>query len=427
MIPVAFWTFRLMIGVGMLAAGVAAVLPLDAPAAAARRRPPPACSAALLPLIPLLPAAANTFGWIFTETARQPWLAFGISKVADGISPGLTRAEVLASLVGFTVVYGVLAVVWFRLVRHLSRQPLAPARPPDTAARRARPRLLRSVAMITFWFALVVLAWVLFFVLEGFDFGVGLLGPLLGRDDHERGAAVRTVGPFWDGNEVWLVAAIGVTFAAFPDWYAALLVRPLPADGRAAAAARRARGGPGVPRQGRRRTLAPPLRRGAGRRSSAGIVLLWGAVLAVFVHGLALGADGEVTGTGLSRSLAPLLTPAAGLGALAALLAAAAARRDVPRPAHHRPGPPPRPRAWRRRLGHRRRGRAGRRRHRHRLPARPGRRGARRSAPGLLARHGREALAFAGDGARRGRRGGGGLHRARRRWCCAARSTRRGR
>src|SRR3954469_1988661 len=77
--------------------------------------------------------------------------------------------------------------------------------------------------MITVWFALIVLCWVLFFVLEGFDFGVGLLAPLLGRDDHERSAAIGTVGPFWDGNEVWLVAAIGVTFAAFPAWYAAML------------------------------------------------------------------------------------------------------------------------------------------------------------------------------------------------------------
>src|SRR5690349_3351832 len=77
--------------------------------------------------------------------------------------------------------------------------------------------------MITFWFAILVLAWVLYFVLEGFDFGVGVLAPLLGRDEHERGAAIRTIGPFWDGNEVWLVAAIGVTFAAFPDWYAGLL------------------------------------------------------------------------------------------------------------------------------------------------------------------------------------------------------------
>ena len=72
------------------------------------------------------------------------------------------------------------------------------------------------------WFGAAVLAWVLFFVLEGFDFGVGFLGPLLGRTDAERGAAVRTVGPVWDGNEVWLLTAGGATFAAFPLWYASL-------------------------------------------------------------------------------------------------------------------------------------------------------------------------------------------------------------
>ncbi len=122
MIPVAFWTFRLMIGAGMLAAAVALAYLWST----RRGRPPHRLFARFLPLIPLLPAAANTFGWIFTETARQPWIAFGISRVADGLSPGLTRGEVLASLLGFVLVYGALAVVWLRVVRHLARQPLAP-------------------------------------------------------------------------------------------------------------------------------------------------------------------------------------------------------------------------------------------------------------------------------------------------------------
>jgi cytochrome d ubiquinol oxidase subunit I len=126
MVPVAFWSFRLMIGAGMLAAAVAAYYLWRT----RRNREAPRWLLRWLPLIPILPAAANTIGWIFTETARQPWLAFGISKVADGISPGLTSAEVLASLCGFALVYGIVAVVWFRLVRHLSRQPLAP---PDAA------------------------------------------------------------------------------------------------------------------------------------------------------------------------------------------------------------------------------------------------------------------------------------------------------
>jgi cytochrome d ubiquinol oxidase subunit I len=130
MIPVAYWSFRLMIGIGMLAALLALLyLWFTRTGRTAPRR-----LTRWLPLIPLLPAAANTFGWIFTETARQPWLAFGISTVADGISPGLTRAEVITSLTGFTVVYGVLAVVWLRLVRHLSRQPLAPAAAAPEAA-----------------------------------------------------------------------------------------------------------------------------------------------------------------------------------------------------------------------------------------------------------------------------------------------------
>ncbi|GAA3347949.1 cytochrome ubiquinol oxidase subunit I [Amorphoplanes nipponensis] len=121
MIPVAFWSFRLMIGIGMLAAAVAAYYLWSTRG----NRPAHRLLVRFLPLIPILPAAANTFGWVFTETARQPWLAFGISRVADGISPGLTRAEVLVSLIGFAVVYGILAAVWLRLIRHLSRQPLA--------------------------------------------------------------------------------------------------------------------------------------------------------------------------------------------------------------------------------------------------------------------------------------------------------------
>jgi cytochrome bd ubiquinol oxidase subunit I len=133
-LPLAFWGFRLMIGAGMLAAAIAAVYLWRT----RRGAPAPEWLTRWLPLIPVLPAAANTFGWIFTETARQPWIAFGISTVADGVSPGLTAAEVLASLTGFTLVYGILAVVWFRLVRHLSRQPLAPV-PADVAVAEPAP------------------------------------------------------------------------------------------------------------------------------------------------------------------------------------------------------------------------------------------------------------------------------------------------
>jgi cytochrome bd ubiquinol oxidase subunit II len=75
----------------------------------------------------------------------------------------------------------------------------------------------------TTWFVAVAALWTGYFVLEGFDFGVGLLLPLLGRDDRQRRVLINTIGPVWDGNEVWAITAVGATFAAFPHWYASLL------------------------------------------------------------------------------------------------------------------------------------------------------------------------------------------------------------
>jgi cytochrome d ubiquinol oxidase subunit II len=76
--------------------------------------------------------------------------------------------------------------------------------------------------LTTVWFALIALLWAGYFLLEGFDFGVGILLPVLGRDDRERRLLINTIGPVWDGNEVWLIVAGGATFAAFPEWYATL-------------------------------------------------------------------------------------------------------------------------------------------------------------------------------------------------------------
>ena len=73
-----------------------------------------------------------------------------------------------------------------------------------------------------FWFVIIAILWAGYFVLEGFDFGIGMLLPVLGRDDLDRRVLINTVGPVWDGNEVWLLVAGGATFAAFPDWYATL-------------------------------------------------------------------------------------------------------------------------------------------------------------------------------------------------------------
>ena len=76
--------------------------------------------------------------------------------------------------------------------------------------------------LTTVWFVLIAVLWTGYFVLEGFDFGVGMLLPVVGKNEAERRTVVTTLGPLWDGNEVWLITAGGVTFAAFPMVYAVM-------------------------------------------------------------------------------------------------------------------------------------------------------------------------------------------------------------
>src|SRR6516165_5523651 len=74
----------------------------------------------------------------------------------------------------------------------------------------------------TIWFIIVVVLWIGFFVLEGFDFGVGMLHRFVGKDETGQRVVVNTIGPWWDGNEVWLIVAGASMFAAFPTWYATM-------------------------------------------------------------------------------------------------------------------------------------------------------------------------------------------------------------
>ncbi|GAA2760413.1 cytochrome ubiquinol oxidase subunit I [Actinopolymorpha rutila] len=125
-VPVTYWSFRLMIGFGLLAAFLALVglLVLRKPGLLANRWVP---RVALT--VPFLPLLANSFGWLFTEGGRQPWLAYGLFQTADGASPGTAAWQVAVSLAAFTVVYGVLAVVELGLLRRVARQ--VPDLPPD--------------------------------------------------------------------------------------------------------------------------------------------------------------------------------------------------------------------------------------------------------------------------------------------------------
>ena len=78
------------------------------------------------------------------------------------------------------------------------------------------------MTLVSFWFLVIAVVWTGFFVLEGFDFGVGMLHAVVGRDEPGRRAAINTIGPLWDGNEVWLIVAGAAMFAAFPGWYATM-------------------------------------------------------------------------------------------------------------------------------------------------------------------------------------------------------------
>lgn len=93
---------------------------------------------------------------------------------------------------------------------------------PTTPNYRSRTERTSDMELTTVWFILITVLFVGYFVLEGFDFGVGMLLPVIGKNEAERRAIVTTLGPVWDGNEVWLLVGGGALFAAFPEWYATL-------------------------------------------------------------------------------------------------------------------------------------------------------------------------------------------------------------
>jgi cytochrome bd ubiquinol oxidase subunit I len=130
-IPLTYWSFRLMIGLGLAGAAAAAWI-----LAATRRQRTPGGRAILgtALVLPFLPLFANSFGWIFTEAGRQPWAVFGLMTTDRAVSPGVSTFEVLTSLTLLTLVYGLLAVVEVRLLLTYIRRgadPIDPTPPTD--------------------------------------------------------------------------------------------------------------------------------------------------------------------------------------------------------------------------------------------------------------------------------------------------------
>jgi cytochrome d ubiquinol oxidase subunit II len=165
-----------------------------------------------------------------------------------------------------------------------------------------------------FWFLLIGVLWAGYFLLEGFDFGVGMLLPFLPRDERERGVMFQTIGPVWDGNEVWLVVAGGATFAAFPAWYATmfsgfyvalllvlffLIIRV-------------------VSFEWREKSESPRWRATwmwANTVGSFGAALIWGIGLSSLLYGLPIDSKGDFTG-----SLVDLINPYTVTAGLAVVL-----------------------------------------------------------------------------------------------------------
>jgi cytochrome bd ubiquinol oxidase subunit II len=147
-----------------------------------------------------------------------------------------------------------------------------------------------------FWFLLIAVLWGGYFVLEGFDFGVGMLLPFVGRNARDRATMLETIGPVWDGNEVWLVVAAGATFAAFPAWYAtmfsgfylALLLILVLLIARV------------VSFEWREKSESPRWRSvwfGANAVASFGAPFLWGVALSTLLNGVPLNSDGDFAGS----------------------------------------------------------------------------------------------------------------------------------
>ena len=132
-IPTTYWTFRLMVGLGMAGAAVSlAVLWLTRRG----RSPSPRWLAYAAVATPFLPLFANSFGWIFTEVGRQPWVVFGLMTTASGVSPGVSMGEVITSMTVFTLLYGALAVVEVKLFLHYVRKGAEPFEQPQQPADR---------------------------------------------------------------------------------------------------------------------------------------------------------------------------------------------------------------------------------------------------------------------------------------------------
>ena len=147
-----------------------------------------------------VPFVATSFGWLLTELGRQPWIVQGLLKTSSANSPAVGTTWLAISLAVFVSLYIVLGVldIWL-MRRYAGRDPCEPGQQTPRGFAGTGGGLLMDLENL--WFVLIVVLWSGYFLLEGFDFGVGMLLPFLPRDDDERDAMFASIGPVWDGNE----------------------------------------------------------------------------------------------------------------------------------------------------------------------------------------------------------------------------------
>jgi hypothetical protein len=229
------------------------------------------------------PWMAIECGWFVAEYGRQPWAVDGVLPTFYAAS-GLALHEIVLTLAGFTAIYtaaGREIKLMLKAIRKGPDEVLPSLQSPQPHAshnaRRRPPARLRQenqdgfhssdyTTLRVIWWLLLGVLLIGFAVTDGFDLGVGTLLPFVARNDAERRLVINTIGPVWEGNQVWLILGGGAIFAAWPPLYAVSFSGLLPGDVPGPVRADPASGRLQVPQQDAQRALAQHLGLGAVHR-----------------------------------------------------------------------------------------------------------------------------------------------------------------
>ena len=177
------------------------------------------CKRCALYSIPL-PWIAAELGWFVAEYGRQPWVISEVLPTSLGVST-LSKQDLYFSLAGFVGFYTLLLVVELYLMFKYARLGPSSLGTGDVSPRAGEAAMIFDYETLkVIWWLLIGVLLIGFAVTDGFDMGIGMLLPFLGRTDGERRVIINSVGATWEGNQTWLITAAGATFAAWPLVYA---------------------------------------------------------------------------------------------------------------------------------------------------------------------------------------------------------------